>query len=199
MEIPMAAVLCACAPVRAFIGVEFRAERTSVNPGDSVRIGVYAVAQDSPVEPLAAAQVIFSWSPAHLRLTGLSQAGAVNLLASAFPSPDAYGLNEANPPLDGSGMYVAFAPLGHPVGAVPSGTLLTTLLFQAMAPTPGTSIEILARAGDPEGHTTVFDGVVPNRDVTGELGAPVVIAIPAPACLGVLCAVIACPSRRRPL
>lgn len=174
-------VMGACAPAHALIGVELRAVAAQANVGEQVRIGVFALAEDGPVELFSAVQVILAWSPAHLRLAGVSQSGATPLLASGFPSPDAFGLNETNPPQDGLGLYVAFAPLGNPSPAIPAGTLLTTLLFEALSPTPGTSVSIIDHAGSPEGSTVVYDGLVPNRDVTGVLGGPVNIVIPAPA------------------
>lgn len=132
---------------------------------------------------IAAAQVVFAWDPAELRLLGLSNAGAASLLTSGLPSPDPYGLNEAPIPNDGNGLYLAFARLGHALGVSEEGesVLLTTLLFETLTPTPDAEVTILASAGSPPGRTAVFDGATPNTDVTGALSSATLIVIPAPA------------------
>ena len=175
--------LCgACGAARGAIDIECRPVTASAPVGNVVRIGLFVVS-DSPADQLlAATQIIVGWDPTYVRLAGADQSGAVMLLASGFPTSDPFGLNEANPPQDGLGIFIAFAPFGAPVAATPSGALLTTLLFEAVAETPATLVELVERAGMPEGRTTVFDGVVPNRDVTGELGGPVEIAVVSPTC-----------------
>lgn len=172
----------ACGAARGAIDIEYRPLTASAPVGEVVRIGLFVVSDGPEAQLLAAAQVIIGWDPTYVRLSGTDQSGAVMLLASGFPTTDPYGLNEANPPQDGLGMFIAFAPLGAPVAATPSGALLTTLLFEAVAETPATFVELVERAGMPEGRTTIFDGVVPNRNVTGELGGPVAIAVVSPTC-----------------
>lgn len=172
----------------ASIDVMFAPGAQTAGVGDAVRLGLI-VRSDSDVDQLlSVAQVIVRWDPVVLRLVGQDRAGAVPLLASAFPSPDPYGLNESNPPQDGMGLYVAFAPLGNPTAATPAGTLLTTLVFEAIA-LGGTQVEMVTSAGMPEGRTSVLDGLVPNRDVTGRLfGGEVVVAVSPGSGAAVLCA-----------
>jgi hypothetical protein len=153
-----------------------------VSVGDVVEIQVYITSDSSVDQFTSAVDMIFSWETSYLQLNGNSQVGAVNLLASGFPS-DPWGINDANPPQSGTGVYTAFAPLGDPVAATPSGTLLTTLLFTALAATPATYIDILESLGG--GTTTVFDGTQPNTPVTGDLNGTFVTIIPAPGVLGV--------------
>mgnify|MGYP003870669729 CR=1 FL=1 len=172
--------LAACPIAEANINVEFRPSQPFYNVGDVVRVGVYATSDSASNQLLSAAQIIFDWDIAFLQLTGNSGIGAVSLLSSGFPSPDPYGLNEANPPMDGNGLYVAFANFGSPVAATPSGTLLTTLVFSALAETAATPVDILASGGSPLGRTTVFDGTIPNFDVTGTLTGASITIVPAP-------------------
>ena len=69
------------------------------------------------------------------------------------------------------------------------GTLITTLEFEALSATDETPVDLLRTGGDPPLETIVFDGLVPNVDVTGELlGATIQIVIPAPSTLIVLAA-----------
>ncbi len=162
-------------PARADINLEFRPPGQTVLIGDTVNVGLYAVSDDDETDQLLmSAQVIISWDPDFLQLLGNDTTGAVPLLSSGFPPDDPYNLNEVVPPQDGDGLYVAFAPLGNPVAATPAGILLTTFQFLALDRTLQTTVEILELGGDPEGRTIVFDGTVPNFDVTGTLTGGVV-------------------------
>lgn len=187
----------ALAPVAAgSIDVTFSPVNSTVSVGDTVDVQVFVTSDTSDDQLMAAMQAIFTWETTYLQLTGHSQAGAVNLLFSGFPA-DPYGINESSPPQDGTGLYQALAPLGNPVAATASGTLLTTLQFLALAPTEATLIDMLESAGDPQGNTIVFDGTTPNTDVTGILTGTQVMIIPAPAAFVLLCGVFAGPRRRR--
>jgi hypothetical protein len=163
-----AALGVAVCSVQADIDVTLIPVDDVVPVGDIVMIGVVVSSDSKEDQLMSAMQMIFAWDTDVLQLIGLDQTGAVNLLFSGFPA-DPYGINESNPPKDGLGLYQALAPLGNPVAATPEGTLLTTLLFEALDVAPKTWIEIVPSAGDPVGHTIVFDGTTPNTDVTGVL------------------------------
>ncbi len=170
------------APAQGNIGLELRpASSTVLLGGGPVGLGLYAVSDSGSNQLTAALQAIIQWDPAKLDLLGISGAGAVPLLASGFPANDPYGLNESVPPQDGVGLYVAFAQLGSPAAATPQGTLITTFLFQPVAPTPGTPVDFIETAGSPPTDTVVFDGTVPNLDVTGELTGAIVRIVCCPA------------------
>ncbi|MCZ6652142.1 MAG: cohesin domain-containing protein, partial [Planctomycetota bacterium] len=100
--------------------------------------------------------------------------------STGFPPNDTFNLNEVVPPQDGDGLYVALAPLGNTVPTTPEGVLLTTFQFLALADTPQTPVDILDSGGDPLGETMVFDGIVPNLDVSGTLSGSVVEIILEP-------------------
>jgi len=125
--------------------------------------------------------VMFAWDPNVLLLTGLDNSGAVSLLFSDFPLPDPHHLNEAIPPADGDAFYQALAFLGTPASATPQGALLTTFQFTALRPAARSSIDILVEAGNPPGRTAVFDGTVPNLNVTGRLNGATIQIVPEPA------------------
>ncbi len=124
-----------------------------------------------------ALDLIFGWDPKQLELMGLSQVGAVTLLASYFPSPaaDFTGINEAAPPKDGDALYYALAPIGGSVPVTEAGVLVTTLKFKVIAPFIDSVVEVI-----PEltveffADTVVYDGVVPGLDVTGSFTDAVV-------------------------
>src|SRR5688572_5034603 len=171
----------------ASIGVELRPAHGVVVSGETIGVGVYVFSESSEDQLLSGAQVILGWEPEFLRLTRISGAGSAPLLYSGFPMPDGYGLNESSPPQDGLGMYVAFSNFGAPVAASPGGTLLTTLVFEAMGETLGTGIDVIESAGMPTARTVVYDGTVPNLDVTGALrGATVTVIASPPAGAGLM-------------
>jgi len=187
----------------ANIDLQWRPADQTVQPGNPVSISLFAVSDDPQrVQLLSAMDVVFSWQPQFLRLDGLTQSGAVPLLYSGFPPNDPSGLNEIIPPADGDGLYQALARLGQPVEATPQGTLMTTFLFTALAPTAGTDLLILPAGGSPPTRTVVWDGTVPNHDVTGLLGSATVRVVPEPSSAVLLAVgVVACvsaPRRKRP-
>jgi hypothetical protein len=144
---------------------------------DEVEIGLFAVSDNAGDQLLAALQVIIQWDRGYLELLGNHGDGAVAMLSSGFPA-DPFGLNEAAPPQDGDGIYVGLAPIGNPATATPAGALITTFVFRPLAVTSNTPIDILPTAGDPPGETIVFDGEVPNLDVTGTISGGVVEIAP---------------------
>jgi hypothetical protein len=169
---------------RALINLEFRPGSQTVNVGDPGDVDLYAVSDSSADQYLAAVDLVFAWDPTYLDLFGLDYTGSP-LLSAFFSFPDPlYGINEANPPADGDGLAIGFAPLGVPVAATPAGAYLFTLQFDALAETLGTPISILASLQKPsylEKRTIVFDGTVPNLDVTGTLSGAMVTIVPEPA------------------
>ncbi|MCC7292883.1 MAG: hypothetical protein IT449_12550 [Phycisphaerales bacterium] len=162
--------LLLAAAARADINLEWRPVMQTHPVGATLRVGLYAVSDSAEDQYLAAVDVIFAWSPTHVRLLGNDDAGSPGWLYSGFPD-DPYQLNESNPPQDGDGLYNALANFGEPVAATPEGTLLTTFEFLALADTPATILDILEEAGNPPGETVVYDAFIPNLDVTGTLGS----------------------------
>jgi hypothetical protein len=164
------ALAMAAVPAKAAINLEWRPVSQSVQTGDTVYLGLYAVSDSDADQLLAAADVYFSWDPAYMRLLALDDTGAVSLLFSGFPASDPCNTNEEVPPQDGGGYYLAWANLGSPVPATSSGTLLTTFEFEALAEITETEVVILDSVG-PQCNTVVWDGTIPNTDVTGTLGS----------------------------
>jgi hypothetical protein len=170
------------APATANINIELRPASPIVTIGldDTVGIGLYLVSDDETIQLSVGADVILTWEPEYLHLLKLDQTGAVPLLMSDFPTGNPSGLNEANPPQDGDGIYIAWSMLGSPIAVTPGGTLLTTFVFEPVNATPATPIDV-PDPDDPPADTIVFDGTIPNFDVTGTItGASVEIV---PCCL----------------
>jgi hypothetical protein len=184
------------APASANIVLEFRPFSQTVLVGSTVTLGLYAVWDGQPHQSLAAVDAIMGWDPTYLRMLNVSNAGAVSLLFSGFPSNDPYHLNEVVPPLDGDGLYQGLANFGTPVTATTDGVLLTTLRFTALAQTPLTPVNFLFSGGSPLGYTRVYDATVPNLDITGGLHGATVTIIPEPASCLLMVAAVVLPARR---
>jgi len=162
--------LLAAASAPAEVDIVFWPAAQSIGVGETALVGVYLFTDDEVGEAVSAAQVAFVWDDSVVQLDGLSAVGAVPLLLSGFPLNAPGGFNEANPPQDGDGMYVAWALLGTPVIATVSGTLLTTMKLVGLAPGTSTAVEPVSAGG----LTKVVSGTVPGLVVTGTLTGCVV-------------------------
>jgi hypothetical protein len=157
-------------PAIADIDLELRPASQTLCLGHTYGIGLYAVSDDpNAAQTLSAMDVIIAWDPNHIQLLGNVDPGTPVWFVSTFIMPDAYGLNESNPPQDGDGIYTALAQPGQVVDATPEGTLITTFQFATLAGTTSTLLEIVESAGNPVGRTRVFSGDEPNLEVTGSL------------------------------
>jgi hypothetical protein len=130
------------------ISLEWRPTLQTVSVGETVGIGLYAVSDSGEPEQFSAVQAVIAWDNEHLLLMGTDESGAIGLFSSGFPAGDAYNLNETSPPADGDGLWVGLA-FPDPLPATPEGSLLTTVLFEALAPTSGAWAEILPNGGNP--------------------------------------------------
>jgi len=166
------------------INLEWRPITQTVNVGDPVAIGLYAVCNPGQTQLFRAADVVFTWDPGYLQLLGVNNAGAVPLLSSTLPANDPYNLNGPNPPpTDGDGYYLAWAFLGQPVQVSDQGALLTTFEFLALAETPQTIVSVATSGGNPVLNSRVFGGQEAGTIVTGTLGSGTVTIVAEPASL----------------
>ena len=180
------ALFVAGSTARGEIDLEWRPDRQVVKVGDTVDIGLYAVSDGDQDQLLAAVRVIIKWDPSLMRLIGVDDTGAPEWAFSGFP-PDAFFINEVSPPEDGDGLYEGWGSMGKTVAATPEGTLMTTFQFEALKGIPFAKLSILKKLrieSHPEGRTKVYDGTVPNKDVTGKLGPPARVTIGEGGCAG---------------
>lgn len=182
----------------ALINLELRPGNQTVAVGAPADLGLYAVSDSGVNQLMSAADVLFTWDPTKLDLLGNDDTGAVLSLSSGFPTSDPWGNINQNasffdPPTGGTGYYAikAFFGAGNAIVATPAGTLLTTFLLDALAPTPDTVFSIVMNADGPDPHgapgkTSVYDGTTPNLDVTGTLGVAHITILPEPTALMLL-------------
>jgi hypothetical protein len=153
----------------ADVNLAFNAEDPVVSVGDTVAIELYASSDSAANQPFSAIDLVFAWEPIHLQFLGIDDTGGAPLAGSFLPFPDVSGLNESDPPQDGDGFYIAWAPLGSPIDAPPDGVLITTFVFQAIAAVDATAIVILEQGGNEIIVETRVFGAEPGEIVTGDL------------------------------
>lgn len=171
--------LLSTAVSHASIDLALQSTQPQYSVGDQVAVQVRARASFGEAEGMLSFQMIFNWDVTRLRLLSVNTTGGQSFTAIGF-FHDAYGINEANPPADGSAILIGLGPLGSSIMAPPTGTLLTTMIFTALAPSQGTPISIMPSAGSPVGTTVVYGDAGPNVSVTGLTTGTSVTIVPAP-------------------
>ncbi len=146
---------------------------------DIVEVDFWASSDGDTAQLFATIEAIFDWDPAFLEFLGVddTDAGYAFLPDHFLPDPD--GINADL--TDGDALFVALAPGGQEAAAPPTGLMVTTLQFRALAETDGTVVSMLPSLGD-DGLTRVrrLDG----SDVTGAINSTATVTIlPEPASL----------------
>lgn len=143
-----------------------------------LEIELYAIADGSAPESIAAMDVILTWDPTLLQLRGISgDAGCpYGWLFSGFPGDVGLdGLNDTW--ADGDALYEALGQLGAPAYATPAGLLVTTFRFRTQRVGVPTEVAMPGSAGMYT-VTAVYSGAVPGLVVTGRLEAASLTASP---------------------
>jgi hypothetical protein len=168
---PLAAAVGATAllslSAHANIDLELRLESNNPQVGDVIEIGLYAVSDQEANQELRGIEAVFAWNPAVLEF--LQHVDPQTYVWSVIGFPDPFGVNEADPPADGDGLYSMIQfPSG--INATPGGVLVTTFEFEVLQEAV-TSVSIQSDAiNGGTASTCVFDPVLPNTCITGELG-----------------------------
>ncbi len=173
----LAVMLCGIfTSAQANVNLEWRSAVQIVHVGDQVNLGLYAVSDSGSNWKMSAMDVLVFNTPDYLSYLSLSSIGApYNWLASGLLSGASDKLNDNI--YDGEVMYSAWAQLGVPALASSSGLLVTTFQFTAEAVTDETDVFIPATYGK-YSRTAIYDGTVPNLDVTGTRGTARVMIVP---------------------
>jgi hypothetical protein len=164
----------AAVSAQAAVDLEWRTEGGPVQVGDTLRIGLYGVADNGGEnEPFCAMQVIVVWDPAYLDLLGVDDNGPYPWMSSGFPDDNGLdGLNDTF--TDGDAYYHAWANFGDPAAATTEGLLITTFEFEALAPSDGTELLVPAARGA-HSVTAVLDDEVPGLNIVDDLGSVTVV------------------------
>ncbi len=169
--IVIAVVVLTCATIhaaRASVDLVWGSHAAIVRVGDTVNLGLYAVADNPEGHLVSAMDVLVATTPQYLMYTGLTSVGAPyswlqsGLLVNA---PDQVNQNL----YDGLVMYTAWARLGQPADVDQQGLLVVTFQFTAEAAVNETVVSIPASYGQ-YSKSVVYDGVQPNHNITGVRG-----------------------------
>lgn len=159
------------------VDLELRPVTPTVEVGETVDVGLYAVSADGPDQTVGFVGAILLWDETALVLTGESNAGAFAWGTSGFPS-ESGGLNITFS--DGDAYFQAIVSEGGPLATATSdGALVTTFQFTALSaatgPTPIMIETCVAATCSRVLDRHPFDAGV--EDVTGDLGVPVEVTI----------------------
>ncbi len=171
MRIYVSTLVFALAAVsQAAVDLEWRVENQTIEMGDTVRIGLYAVADnDGEDEPFSSMEAVLLWNHEYLSLLGLDNNGQYDWLYSGFPNDS--GLDNLNETFaDGNAYYNAWNNFSELPNATPEGMLVTTFEFLALACTDATVLELAAEYGL-YSVTAVYDDEIAGLNIVGELGS----------------------------
>jgi hypothetical protein len=178
--ISLAAVFFGVAAAQAAVDLEWRVENQGADTGETVRIALYAVADDDGAdEPFSAVEAVVEWDPAHLLLLGVDDNGPYSWLFSGFP--DDSGLDGLNDTFaNGDAYYQAWGNFSEYPVATPEGLLVTTFEFEALSCADETDVALLPERGL-YSVTAVYDEVVPGLNIVDDLD---VATVQTCGCLG---------------
>lgn len=173
-RIQMRRIVLTATMIMAIVSVAYPAVNMVMRPayqvaaeGDSVDIELVLVNDSFANQPISALDAIMFYNPNYLGFYDLVPAGApYDWFLDGFFSPSTDGINDDID--DGEMLYTAYAQLGIPAYVTKSGLLVTTLRFFALQPACKTIVSMPATYGT-WGKTCVFDGTIPNTDITGSL------------------------------
>jgi hypothetical protein len=170
-------VVLAARKVEGNVNLELRTEQTTVQVGEVLEIGLYAVS-DGPPEIVRGMNVILQWEPVFLQLAPgqpFVDNGPYDWLLSGFFDDSAMdGLNDTWD--DGDAYYQAVGNFAGTAEAGPEGLLVTTFRFNALDETLTTEATIPLTLGDIT-QTEVFGEEI-GVDVLGTVGS-VAVAVEA--------------------
>ncbi len=155
------------------VDLELRPESDTVEIGEPVNVGLYAVSSNSDSdEAFGSLQAILQWDPEVLTLLGLDNNGPYVWLISDFMDDSQIdGLNDTFE--DGDAFYVGLRNLSSDPVATPDGLLVTTFQFEAVGAAEGSVLYIPKSSGSIT-VTAVYDDEIPGWPVTGTLGSATV-------------------------
>lgn len=181
LAVVMMALFARTVEVKAEVNLQWRMKPTKLFVGDIVEVGLYAVSDSELDQSLAGIDVILSWDPNVLELTGLNNNGPYIWFASMFLDDSKLaGLNDTW--ADGDALYSALphAFPSPPAIATPGGLLVTTFVFQAVSTSLSSELSILPEFTGSQ--ATTFTRVVTDDPVgdiiTGTLGSILIEVLP---------------------
>jgi len=169
VEVGLVLAAAAVAPIQAAVDLEWQLENENVQVGDTVRVGLYAVADNGVNEVIATMDVIVFWDPDILELLGNDNNGPYDWMAAGFFDDSAGdGLNDTFE--DGNAYFKAWSHFPGLAEATAEGLLVTTIEFEALAADPGSDLEIIESFGIGS-QTAVWSGAVPGLNIVDDLGS----------------------------
>lgn len=156
----------AVAAAQAAVDLEWRVENDFIQVGDTVRVGLYAVADNEGQNELfGALEAILNWDPDALALLGYDDDGPYQWGLIGFDEGDYDGLNDTFD--DGDAYFGVLGRFDESPAATVEGLLVATIEFEAIAPADATELSYAEEFGE-HSQTAVWDigfNIVDDLDV----------------------------------
>jgi len=168
-------MLTAIGQASALVDLEIRPSFVTVRVGEAFDLRLFAVAKGAQSIPVSALDAVVIYDSSFIAFQNISPVGEpYDWLVDGFVSPSPGGINDALD--DGTMQYTAWGQLGEPAIVTPAGLRVTTFTFLAESPTCGAMVTIPMSYGS--AYTRVFDGVIPNKVITGATFGARVMVVP---------------------
>jgi hypothetical protein len=195
MRIPLCAFSALClsalASAQGIADLAYSPSMLSASVGDVVEVQLTAHAASSTPANIGSLDALVQYDASKLTLLGSDQTAATYswFITGFLPDPDGINTDIG----DGEALFSALAQPALPATATaPTALVVTTLRFQAIAPSAGTVVSIGVMAGA-FGDTMVTDFFVAGLDITGDLSSTATVAITGPVSSYCEGSVAACP------
>ena len=177
--------LASTAQAQGIADLTLEPAQSAVEVGDVFDVVLVATSQGASLAQIGALDAVLDYDPLALKLLGSDSSGAPYawFVADFLPDPDGINTDIG----DGDALFTALAQITTPAVAPQApGLHVTTLQFQALAPSAGTPIAFTPSLGA-FGTTQVLDFNTPGLDITGDLSSVATIVIDAPPLTGPFC------------
>lgn len=159
--------------------------QSAVQVGDVFDVVLVATSQGANLAQIGALDAVLVYDPLVLTLVGSDSSSAPYawFVADFLPDPDGINANLG----DGDALFTALAQITTAAVAPQApGLHVTTLKFQALAPSAGTGIAFAPNLGA-FGTTQVLDFNTPGLNITGDISSVATIVVDAPPLTGPFC------------
>jgi hypothetical protein len=181
LTLPLAALLVATlvlgkdANAQGIANLSLSPAQTNAAVGDVVELAILASAQDDQPTEIGALDALVVYDPAVLKLLGNDQTGAGYswFVVGFLTDPD--NINASIE--DGDAKFTALSQITLPATATsPPGLQVTTLRFEVLAASAGTSVSFAPTIGS-FGETKVLDFFVSGLNITGDISSMATVVV----------------------
>ena len=179
-RVALLSLFATTADAQHLVDLSFAPASQSVPVGTIIDVDLVGSSNGPVTQAFGGVDALLDWDPTVLALVGNddSMAAAAWFVSGFLTDPDGINADQT----DGDALYTALSPITTPALAAPTGSTITTLRFQTLAPTASTTIRLTPMLGS-FGKSRVLAFSPPGSEITGSVAglATVEITPSAPA------------------